>query len=62
MVKKTIKVYLDEQTERQLKGKAQEFSIEGRGWLTHLLEKIAPEDLIIADANLKKVLKMLDLK
>jgi hypothetical protein len=62
MAKKTIKVYLDDKTEKQLKDKAKEFSIEGRAWLTHFLEKIAPEDLIIADSNLKKTLKLMDLK
>lgn len=61
-MKKTIKVYLDFETENKLKIKAQEIGINGRAWLTHYLEKIAPEDIAILDGNLKKVLKLIDLK
>ena len=61
-MKKTIKVYLETETESQLKKKADDVGINGRAWLTHYLERIAPEDMLILDENLKKAIKLLDLK
>ncbi len=58
-MKKTIKVYLDTDTESKLKRKAGEVGINGRAWLSRYLEKIAPEDIAILDGNLKKVLKLI---
>lgn len=61
-MKKIIKVYLETETERQLKRKAEEFGINGRAWLTRYLERIAPEEIAILDNNLRKVLKVIGLK
>jgi hypothetical protein len=61
-MKKELKVYLTNETESQLKKKAKEFGFEGRGWLTHFLEKLAPLDFAILDNNLKKILNLINTK
>jgi len=61
-MKKTIKVYLEIEDINELKQKAQEVGIDGRAWLTRYLEILSKEDIAILDQNLKKVLRLIDLK
>ncbi len=61
-MKKTIKVYLNEEELKLLKFKAEQMKIGERAWLSKFLEKIAKEDLIFVDDNVKKVLRLMDLK
>jgi len=61
-MKKTIKVYLEIEDINKLKQKAQEVGIDGRAWLTRYLEILSKEDIAILDQNLKKVLRLIDLK
>ena len=58
-MKKTIKVYLETETESKLKHKAEDVGINGRAWLTRYLEKIAPLDLAILDNNVRNILKLI---
>ena len=61
-MKKTIKVYLTTETENKLRVTAEGLGFEGRGWLTHFLEKISKEELVFLDSNVRRVLKAIDLK
>lgn len=55
-MKQPIKVYLDRETHHQLIQKAQEAGFIGRGALSLFLQKIAQEDLVFMDNNVKKIL------
>jgi hypothetical protein len=61
-MKKTIKVYLDSETQNKLRQQSLELGIDGRAWLTHYLERISHQELIFLDSNVKKLLKAIDLK
>ena len=62
MVKKTIKIYLEEEDERRLKAKANQAGFEGRGSTTKYIEKVCREPVVFLDDNTKTLLKALDLK
>ena len=59
-MKKTIKIYLDEQTNKNLKQKANAL-FTGRGSVTRYIEKIANEEIVFLDDNVKAVLGILQL-
>ena len=61
-MKHQIKIYLTTEQKGKLLQKASEVGIEGRGALTRYLERLADEDIVLLDTNLKKVLKHLVLK
>jgi len=58
MVKKTIKIYLEENDLKLLKEKTG----TSRGSISHYIQKIAREPVCFLDENAKVLLKALDLK
>jgi len=61
-MKKTIKLYLEEESIKRLKQKAEALKFVGRGDLSHYIEKVANEDVVFLDSNIKKLLSALGLK
>ena len=62
MVKKTIKIYLEEVDEKAFKQKAETTGFTGRGAISHFIEKICKEPILFLDENTKLMLRTLDLK
>ena len=58
-MKHPVKVYLDSKTKKKLLQKAHETGFYGRGALTRFIEKIANEDIVFLDKNLRKMIKAL---
>ena len=61
-MKRTIKIYLEPEDEKELKKKAERLGFIGRGYLTRFVEKMAREPTIFLDENAKMMLRTLDLK
>lgn len=61
-MKKTIKLYLDEEDIKALKRKVEAAGFTGRGSLNRYLEKIAREDIAFLDSNVKAILAALQLQ
>lgn len=62
MVKKAIKIYLEEDDIRRLRVKAKDLGFEGRGSLIRLLEKLSRESILFLDSNARTMLQALNLK
>ena len=62
MVKKTLKIYLDDSDVTKLNLKVEEAGFSGRGSLSQFITKISREPIVFLDQNLKKMLRTLDLK
>lgn len=58
-MKKTIKIYLEEEDEKKLKLKAEALGFTGKGAISHYIEKISREPVAFLDENVKAVLKAL---
>ncbi len=61
-MKKPIKIYLEPSDEMKLKLKAEGLAIEGRGWLSLFLHKIAVTPMVLLDENLTTMLEALQLQ
>jgi len=61
-MKKTIKIYLEEEDIKRLRSKAEQSGFIGRGNLNHYLEKIARQPICFLDENVKAMLSVLNLK
>lgn len=59
MTKITKKAYLEVKDDKNLKEKMRILGFEGRGSFTKFIEKLAREEIVILDENLKKMLKVL---
>ena len=62
MVKETIKIYLENKDKQALLSKANETGFVGRGSLSHFLSFLAQNEILFLDGNVRKLLKVLDLK
>lgn len=54
-MKTTIKIYLEPEDLKLLKQKVEEAGFTGRGSISAFISKIAKEDLIFLDNNIKKL-------
>lgn len=61
-MKQSIKIYLEQEDLKKLKEKAEESGFEGKGAVSHYIEKISKEPVIFADKNLKSALKLFAIK
>jgi len=56
-MKHTIKIYIEEEDARRLRGKASECGFNGRGALSYYITKIAREQIAFLDENVIKLMR-----
>jgi len=61
-MKHTIKLYLEQKDINRLKEKASQSGCNGRGALSHYIEKVCRQPVIFADENVMELIKNLKLK
>ncbi len=62
MNKLIVKAWLYPEDKQRLIHKAKRAGFEGRGSLGRFLQKLAREDVVFLDENVKRILKALELK
>lgn len=62
ITKKAIRIYLFPSDEKRLREKALNSGYEGRGALSHYLEKLAREDIVFLSTDVKTILKLIKSK
>lgn len=62
MTVKEFKVYLEVETMNRLKAKAQALGFDGRGAISHFLNKISNESLVFLDKNLQDFARILNVQ
>ena len=61
-MKQTIKIYLEQEDVKKLKQKALDSGFDGKGAVSHYIEKISREPVVFVDKNLKSALKLFAIK
>lgn len=61
-MKHTIKIYLEQKDINRLKEKASQCGCNGKGAISHYLERIARESVIFLDDNVMQLIKSLKVK
>ena len=61
-MKKEFKIYLEPESYEKLKRKALEMGFNGKGSVSHYIEKISNEPVVFMDSNVRTILELLKLK
>jgi len=58
MLKKEIKIWLEDGDLKKLKAKAEDSGFEGRGAISHYVRKIAAEPIVFISKDIEVILKL----
>ena len=62
LMKQTIKIYLEQKDITRLKEKASQHGCNGKGAISHYIERISRESVIFLDENVMALIKSLKVK